>query len=729
MFLLKSLGNIVFGKTDGSLIEMPSGKLFYLDPSSPKESRKPVFRDSMLSVRKTSLSHNYQLVVTRISDEWEEELLNELEDDQFKDDEHSFLIDPVLLFRTVKDSSFIWADTADQTGTCGWEFVCQSSNQVTIKLFEEVLFTCMFERSLGKSKDAATDAELNAFVVEQQCRAAASSIGVWRPSKPETPVVVRPLPALNTVTVTDAGEPLVTVEAQLYVYDFRVSQFILMRNAVTVQITQTDAFQFHLLVSEGSTQYIFQPIDSRLNPSFNASHLSFVWVTVDELVPTNSYSWSVKFDADHSDAFYAFERVFGASMYETMNASRFKDVAAVDQNIMIKAYQEDDPMVISESEEEEDEEEEEEEENGSTGVTFSGNKAGDSSKNSHLAVGYKHDRSFVVRGNRIGVFKHTEDDGLQWATTINNVGSLEGTPFSPAKVMLHEQDTSLLLMNPKDKHSIYKMDLEYGKVTEEWKVDDILPVKEILPETKYAQLTPAKTIVGINSNSVFRIDPRLTGNKLVQSESKSYASKNAFSVASTTGNGELAIASEKGEIRLFDRIGIRAKTLFPGLGDAIIGIDSTENGRYLLATCATYLMLLDTVSKETGASGYKKSMGSHKSVPKRLQLKPEHVVWMGSKISFTPARFNTGDELEKSIVTSTGPFVISWNLRRVKAGHLFDYTIKKYADDVVSDNFKYGEDQAIIVAMPDNVEMISKRQLCTPTKFLKSNSSIVNSPY
>ena len=33
-------------------------------------------------------------------------------------------------------------------------------------------------------------------------------------------------------------------------------------------------------------------------------------------------------------------------------------------------------------------------------------------KNSALAVGYKSDRSFVVRGDKIGVFKHTADDSL-----------------------------------------------------------------------------------------------------------------------------------------------------------------------------------------------------------------------------------------------------------------------------------------------------------------------------
>jgi hypothetical protein len=36
----------------------------------------------------------------------------------------------------------------------------------------------------------------------------------------------------------------------------------------------------------------------------------------------------------------------------------------------------------------------------------------DANQNSALAVGYKSNRSFVVRGDKIGVFRHTRDDGL-----------------------------------------------------------------------------------------------------------------------------------------------------------------------------------------------------------------------------------------------------------------------------------------------------------------------------
>ncbi len=60
-------------------------------------------------------------------------------------------------------------------------------------------------------------------------------------------------------------------------------------------------------------------------------------------------------------------------------------------------------------------------------------------------------------------------------------------------------------------------------------------------------------------NGLFRIDPRVSGNKLVQSQFKQYASKNDFSAAVTTENGRLAVASNKGDIRLFDQIGKNAK--------------------------------------------------------------------------------------------------------------------------------------------------------------------------
>ena len=76
-----------------------------------------------------------------------------------------------------------------------------------------------------------------------------------------------------------------------------------------------------------------------------------------------------------------------------------------------------------------------------------------------------------------------------------------------------------------------------------------------------------------------------------------------------------------------------------GLGEPILGMNTTENGKYVLATCASYLLLIDTEAENTSA--FKKSI---KPQLKRLHLKLEHVAWIVNNIKFTPAHFNTGME-------------------------------------------------------------------------------------
>ena len=54
---------------------------------------------------------------------------------------------------------------------------------------------------------------------------------------------------------------------------------------------------------------------------------------------------------------------------------------------------------------------------------------------------------------------------------------------------------------------------------------------------------------------------------------------------------------------------------------------------------------------------------------------------------------------ENAIVTSTGQYVIAWDFAKVKKGNLDKYEIKKYEDNVVQDNFKFGDDKEIVRAL------------------------------
>ncbi|SCO54819.1 uncharacterized protein FFNC_15668 [Fusarium fujikuroi] len=67
-------------------------------------------------------------------------------------------------------------------------------------------------------------------------------------------------------------------------------------------------------------------------------------------------------------------------------------------------------------------------------------------------------------------------------------------------------------------------------------------------------MSPEQTFLGISNNSIYRVDPRLPENKTVNT---------------TTEKGYVAVGSDKGDIRLFARLGIRAKTQLPSLGDPI----------------------------------------------------------------------------------------------------------------------------------------------------------------
>ena len=199
------------------------------------------------------------------------------------------------------------------------------------------------------------------------------------------------------------------------------------------------------------------------------------------------------------------------ALWEQLNQQKWLKARADDRDYILEAFN-DISMEDAQDQEEEEEEEEAEEEVYSDDENQSEHYDSDEeqddvatgpqdgSQNSQLAVGYKHDRSFVVRGSKIGVFKHTPKNGLEFATSINKIATPKGKLFQPKKVfqapnnrawysytnklkvMLHGEDSSLILQDGDNPHSLYRMDLEYGKVVDEWKVHDHIAVNSFVPE-------------------------------------------------------------------------------------------------------------------------------------------------------------------------------------------------------------------------------------------------------
>lgn len=70
-------------------------------------------------------------------------------------------------------------------------------------------------------------------------------------------------------------------------------------------------------------------------------------------------------------------------------------------------------------------------------------------------------------------------------------------------------------------------------------------------------------------------------------------------------------------------------------------------------------------------------MGSEKPNPKKLQIHVKDLAkYRIRHLDFTPARFNNYKEATQehtSIVTSSGPYLFTWNFKKVIRGHTKSY--------------------------------------------------------
>lgn len=519
----------------------------------------------------------------------------------------------------------------------------------------------------------------------------------------------------------------------LQLFDAATTKFVEQLPRATISIYDLGKFEYWLEVDSRSKRFIGCAITSDMNPVFNYEHLSFIF---NFFTDTSAFSWLLKFGT--FEQLEKFQESFMQAMWEATNQRRWVKVDSGERECdtlvdTLRDFNVNDTDMADGDTDSEDEETR-------SGIRSSRGiledydtdeefdevkRLGGTGKNSKLITGNTLDRSFVVRDNKLGVFKQTDNNGLEFQATIDDIKTTRGKSFIPEKAMLHLQDRSLILQDPGEPTSLYRMDLDYGKVVEEWHVSDTHAVRAFAPSHKYAQLTNEQTIIGASDTGLFRIDPRLQGDKLVASHLRDYAAPLNFTAIGSTEKGYVAVATAKGEIRLYDRIGGNAKTQIPAMGDPIIGIDVSSDGRWILATCQTYLLLVDAHIKDgrnSGQLGFLRTYNQGtKPIPRRLQIAPEHLAYMqvetGLPLRFTLARFNAGTGAkEHTIVSSSGPYVITWNMAHLLRGDRTPYLIKRYAANVADDNFKFGSDKNVIIALEDDVGMDDRRTFRRPNR-------------
>ncbi|KAJ5197950.1 uncharacterized protein N7498_007067 [Penicillium cinerascens] len=769
MFMLRNVGKMIFGDTSKeSIIEIPQGQLYLVRPLSPKGFSELIFKDAAATIRRTGQEYQYQLVIQRAYEEGEEDLAED-EDEQgagdiLDKDEKVFLLDQSLHFRSeVREGGtkiLAWDDLSGDEGDL-FEFICDPSvASEKVATFEIAALQCQYERKFRRPGQQATEAELQEFSYQEEkpipsasplasptmksptsgdSAAAmaeevkyAQSKGKGKGKGKPDEIYETPTAAPPSTPAPESKEQLAKETAELHLYDFSTGTFIMQDDGVVATVSEVGSWQYWLQISGNDKDWMGQAVVADINPVFNFEYISFIF---NQFAQDGSvYSWLLRFKDQAS--LERFQQGIMQALWEQLNELKWTKAKESDRDYVLEAFQDltmEDAPDMPEEEEEEAESEDESQDDGQRSEHYDSDeeeedvqlKDADGNVNSQLAVGFKNDRSFVVRGSKIGVFKHTTNNNLEFSTNISKVETPKGKLFSPKKVMLHAEDRNLILQNGDDPNSLFRMDIETGKVVDEWKVHDDIKVETFGPESKFSQLTAAQPFVGASSNALYRIDPRVSGNKMVDADLKQYASKNDFSALATTEKGYIAVASNKGDIRMFDRLGINAKTHIPALGEAIIGLDVSADGRWVLATCRTYLLLIDAEQKDgknEGKLGFEKPFSKDsKPQPRRLGLQPAHVAQFQHEtkqpLSFTQARFNTGvDSEETSIITSTGPFIITWSMKKVLAGRKDPYTIKRYEENVMADNFRFNSDKNVIVALPNEVNMVAKRSFQKPTR-------------
>lgn len=554
------------------------------------------------------------------------------------------------------------------------------------------------------------------------------------------------------------GKKICSYLGSLYLFDPVQETFILQDHPTEMSLLETSKFNFWLSITGQETE-LGNFVAQDLNPTFDEDKTGFIFNYV---IGNITLSFMFKFDSINDYKYFKLK--WSSCLWMTINKVEWEDISDKEKQYIInptltlvKDLDEilgfgdsndnirEEEVKLEEEEEEEDSETDEENERNRTSILISSEqfdenpttiKPSSSSSNRSLTVSARHNRSYVVRGNKIGVFKtgsgsieekDDDDDGLEFVSVIKNVTNKNGKEFSPENPMMYMEDRSLILGDNDNLNKLYRLDIETGKIVEEWGAGEN-NIVQYGPTKKYDQLTSEPTVVGVSNNMIFKMDPRIPNdNKIVQDQSKAYVTKYNFSSIGTTADGYVAVGSEKGDIKLYDRLGIRAKSAIPSLGEPIKYITTSADGKWLLATCETALLLIDLTiktGKNAGKIGFLNSFPATENVRTYiLRVSPEHASYMitytKKPIKYTRAYFNTGvGQKEKNIITSTGPFAITWSLNKtIQQGNGNNaYYIKRYDSDIIDDNFKFGSRKRVIVALKNDISLSKLKSFKLPNK-------------
>ncbi|EPS57429.1 hypothetical protein M569_17387, partial [Genlisea aurea] len=314
-----------------------------------------------------------------------------------------------------------------------------------------------------------------------------------------------------------------------------------------------------------------------------------------------------------------------------------------------------------------------------------------------LALGAM-DNSFLVSDSGIQVVRNyshgVQGKGLYVHFDEGKLSTAAANYSTPRKALLMRAETNMLLMSPSDggkSHSrgLHQLDIETGRVVSQWRFEKDgtdITMRDITNDSKGAQLDPSgSTFLGLDDNRLCRWDMR-DRNGIVQNvvnernpvlnwaAGHQFSRGTNFQCFATAGDGSVVVGSLDGKIRLYSTSSMRqAKTAFPGLGSPITHVDVTYDGKWVLGTTDSYLVVICTLFADKNGNvktGFAGRMGNRISAPRLLKLTPLDSHMAGTS-KFRNAHFSWVTEngkQERHLVATVGKFSVIWNFQQVKDG-------------------------------------------------------------
>jgi WD40 repeat protein len=240
--------------------------------------------------------------------------------------------------------------------------------------------------------------------------------------------------------------------------------------------------------------------------------------------------------------------------------------------------------------------------------------------------------------------------------------SLSGDVVNPNKMILTEQDTKVLIKDNTIGNTVFFMDLEKGKVIQELTTNNYL--EDIAPSGKLSFMGTDSMFYACARQNIMMMDPR-TASSVVQQ--RPYATDYKFNTITTAQNGQYAVGSSNGEIRLYGSVGGNAKNVIPSFNnEAILSMDASKDGKFLLTCTKSNVMLIKTSQAGKNGFDYMFRKGD-KPRPIPLKIHASALAKHGiAKPQFKFAKFDQKEKgLESFIVACVGEHMIFWSMKKL----------------------------------------------------------------